>query len=333
MWYPPAMKTSPPAITRPADVLLDPLAAPGDQLAAAHALRDALASLAGWSEEDPGVGVEVAVAGGIAICPLDATRCIPEYRRTAGFLQGLAAAIDDAAARCEGVVDVLYAGCGPLAPLALALVHRAPRARFWPVDIHPENVACVRRLVAAAGLEEHFGAIVAADASGHRWPVAGHVAVAEVMQRGLEKEPQIAVTANLADQLRPEGRLVPERIVLEVLLFDTAAEFAAAAAGAEPPPPRVRVPVAPLLALDRRSAAALRDGAAVEFGYEEPAGLQVLVSTRIEVHGDLILRDYECSLTLPWVAHDLGRSGPGRRGRIRYVSGPSPRLAAEPLAC
>jgi len=220
-------------------------------------------------------------------------------------------------------VEVLYAGCGPLAPLAVALCHRASRARFWPVDIHEANAASVRRLVEAVGVADRFGDIAAADASRHHWPVTGHVGVAEVMQRGLEKEPQVAVTAHLAAQLEPEGILVPRSIALDVQLFDPTAEF-----GLDDRAP-VRVPLARLLELTRESAALLRGGAAVDVEYTEPAGLQVMVSTGIEVADGVVLDDRDCSLTLPWVAHDLGLSGPGRRGRVRYLTGEKPRLAAE----
>lgn len=323
------MPTPPDTITRPTDVLLDPSAFPGDQLAAAHALRDALAQLAGWSEADPGAEAETPVDGGVAISPVDAARCIPEYRRTAAFLQGVLQAVEAASARVgDGPVEVLYAGCGPLAPLAVALAHRAPRARFWPVDIHDRNVASVRRLIAAAGLADRFGEVAAADASRHRWPVPGHVGVAEVLQRGLEKEPQVAVTAHLATQLVPDGILVPRRIALDALLFDPATEF-----DLEASRERVRVPLAPVLELTRESAADLRGGAEAEFDYAEPAGLHVMVATRIEVGDGVVLGDHACSLTLPWVAHALGLSGPGRRGRIRYLTGARPRLEAEPLQC
>jgi len=311
-----------------ADTLLSSDSYPGELLDAAHALREVLADLAEWDDQADEAAQQIELDAGVAIAPVDAARCILDFRRTAAYMRGTLAAITAAGACTDGPVDVLYAGCGPLAPLAVALCHRAPQARFWPVDIHRDATESVRRLVSGAGYEEQFGDIVRADAARHRWPVAGHVAIAEVMQKALEKEPQIAVAANLATHLRPGGVLVPKRISLHVQLLDPAVEFDLEQGAAREAKVRVRVPLSPLLQLRADNAAELTGGSEVEFEFTDPRGLQAMVSTRIDVYGDISLGDYDCGLTVPWLAHDLGRSGPGLRGRLRLVPGPSPRLEA-----
>ncbi|MBC8424809.1 hypothetical protein H8E07_11860 [bacterium] len=311
-----------------ADTLLSPDCYPGELLDAAHALHEILADLAEWDDQSDEAAQQIELDAGVAIAPVDAARCILDFRRTAAYLRGTLAAITAAGADTDGPVEVLYAGCGPLAPLAVALCHRAPRARFWPVDIHRNATESVHRLVSRAGYEEQFGDIVRADAARHRWPAAGHVAIAEVMQKALEKEPQIAVAANLATQLRPGGVLVPERISLDVQLLDPAVEFDLEQGTTRETEARVRVPLVSFLQLRADNAAELMAGCEVEFEFTDPRGLQVMVSTRIDVHGDISLGDYDCGLTIPWLAHDLGRSGPGQRARLRLVPGPSPHLEA-----
>jgi len=312
-----------------ADQLLDPASYPGQLLAAAQSLRETLAALAGWDEHSADAAIETGLAEGVAISPADAARCILDYQRTVCFLRGTLAAIEAAGARCDGRIDVLYAGCGPLAPLAVALCHRAPRARFWPVDIHTSAVDSVRRLVARAGYDDQFGEIVCADASEHHWPTAGQVGIVEVMQRALEKEPQIAVTANLAPQLLPGGTLVPKCVKLAVQLLDPAVEFNVGHDESPELAERIRIPIVPLLQLRADNAAELLAGCAVEFAFDEPPALAVMVSTQITVYDEIVLNDYDSGLTMPWLAHDLGRSGPGKRGVIRLVTGRSPRLESE----
>ncbi len=295
---------------------------------AAETLRNVLGGLAEWDDQSPDACEEISLDAGIAIAPVDAARCILDFQRTTAFLRGVMAAVTAATPNPDGVVDVLYAGCGPLAPLAVALCHRLPQARFWPVDIHGSSVDSVRRVVERAGYGEHFGDIACADAIRHQWPVVGDVAVVEVMQSTLEKEPQIAITANLANQLRSGGVLVPECVALDLQLHNVATEFGLNPGADMVPHGRVRVPLAPLLRLRADSAAELMDGCEVSFDFSDPHGLNAMISTRIDVYGDICLGDYDSGLTTPWTAFEIGRSGPGRRAKVTLVPGPSPRWEA-----
>ena len=52
-----------------------------------------------------------------------------------------------------------------------------------------------------------------------------HILVIEAMQKALEKEPQVALTLNLARRLPDGGVLIPERIRLAACLADLGREF------------------------------------------------------------------------------------------------------------
>jgi hypothetical protein len=53
-----------------------------------------------------------------------------------------------------------------------------------------------------------------------------------------------------------------------------------------------------------------------------------MVTTRITVQDDIVLADHDSGLTMPWIAHDLGRLAPGTRVQVRLTAGPLPHLAA-----
>lgn len=121
----------------------------GDQLAAARDLHALLGALSGL-DRHAGADVDRAriLSVGKAISPRDAARGVLDFKRTAAFLLGLESAIRAALSGFdERPVHVLYAGCGPLAPLAICLMPRFPPAevQFTLVDVHDASIDCARR--------------------------------------------------------------------------------------------------------------------------------------------------------------------------------------------
>jgi predicted RNA methylase len=125
---------------------------------------------------------------------------------------GTIAAIQDAVRRfAPAVVEVLYAGTGPLAPLAfLTMPSLDPRSvRFTLLDVHPHSVRSVATLVERLGMTQYVRDVVCADAARYQHPVPLHVVISETMQRALAEEPFVAITRNVCPQLAPGGILVP----------------------------------------------------------------------------------------------------------------------------
>ena len=273
-----------------------------------------------------------------------------DYRRTSGFLRGLHAAILEARARFPGAAtEILYAGCGPFAPLVLPLTTRfgPDEIGFTLLDVHERSLDAARRVFEALGKGAFVRDYVRCDAAAyqHDAPHPVHVVVVEAMQVALEKEPQVAITLNLAPQLCPGGIFLPERIAVDCCLCDLAGEFPALAAGADAadaPPAggggRVRIGLGRVLDL---TAAGCRGLPASGSGDEQggtspvpkvllrvPEGLDgeydLMLSTSITVFGPIALDEYESGLTSPKILYDAGRMRGGEVLEFEYRLGDRP---------
>lgn len=310
--------------------LLDPGAPLGEQRAAAEELFALCCELAGLRPDAADLGDEpTPLPEGRALGPLSAARCLLDFARTAAFLRGLRAALAQAQARFGAPVEVLYAGCGPFAPLFLPLTTALPpgTARFTLLDLHPQSVAVAARLVEAFRAGPWLAGLRADDAFAFKPQRPVHVAVVETMQRALEHEPQAALMARLARLLAPGGLLLPEEVELGVALADLGREFG--------PGARRREPLGTLLRLTRQTlaegaAAAEASLACVVPDEAEPG--HALVLTRVRVLGPQALGDYDSGLTYPLVLHGLGLLDPGCAFEVCWRGGPDPQVGARLLS-
>lgn len=331
------------------NALLSAATPPGELRAAAEALGKLLSSLSGV-QLDSSLADDCTytmLPTGKAIAPREAARCVMDFQRTAKFLRGVEAAILAAQQRFSSrPIEVLYAGCGPFATLAVPLMTRlAPDdVRFTLLDIHRRSLDAAHLLIEQLDLAGFVREYVPGDAGTYQQPAdrSMHVLVVETMQSALAKEPQVAVTCNLARQLCPGGLLVPERIAVDAVLLD------------------IRVEVQQMLKLD--SAPTDGDSRRVTRGREHLACLFELTAdtwreqehlarsststwppvvarvpdwesdrlgivtlcTRIQVFDSIELSNYQAGVTYPVMLHELGDVGPGTRIEFKYISGPVP---------
>jgi hypothetical protein len=312
-----------------AATLLDRRASGAAQQAACAALHAACLARLPTLEEGA-----TALACGAALAPAAAANCLLDHARTACLLRALDARIAERRAQADEV-RVLYAGCGPLAPLALLLARRwrGRGVRFELVDIHPQSIAAARRLFALAEVAGMLAGTTCADAATLRLAAGAprpQLLVAEVMQRALAREPQVAVVANLLPQCAADAVLVPESIQVAAALGD------AAAYAADPAMLRTRR-IAPLLTLARDSvpaiAAALRGGAAAlpEVQCVVPPGSHgardLVLTTQLVAGPGEVLDEAASGLTMPWFAHALGRLHGGETLGFAYRLGADPGFA------
>lgn len=262
---------------------------------------------------------------GTAISTLEAARCVLDFQRTTVLLRAVDDALRSRLERLDGI-EVLYAGCGPFAPLLLPLLARYPasRLRATLLDVHAPALAGAQRLCADAGVADRLRPGLCADAARVRLPrhAPPQVLILEVMQRALEKEPQLAVLANLVPQCAPALTSVPHRIRVSAELADLGREFDASGA-------RRRLPLGELMELSCDSLPGLVSRAAsgripcpaIHVPADAPAGLSLMLRTQIEAGPGHVLGDYDSGLTYPLLLGALGDITPGERFDCDYRLG------------
>lgn len=322
-----------------ATILLE-AAEPGQLLAAVEAYFQRCGEVAGTPSSQA-----TQLGAGVAISPEDAARCTLDVMRTATFVRGVRAALDSLHQRFSSrPLRILYAGCGPLAPLGILPIALAPSAaEDWLfVDVHASALLQARRLLEYWQLREAQVSFLCADASQlwlREWEP--DLVIAEVMQRSLSKEPQLAVTAALTELLAPEGILIPAAVEVHLALARLSAEFDLSGARTPVSRPRVRTGLGRLLRVDRENAAELYARATSAGGLDlgrwvvgrlEEADMTPILQTSIEVFAGHRLGDYDSGLTVPEVLHDLVPVREGDAFVAHYEMGPSPRLLVERAA-
>lgn len=156
---------------------------------------------------------------GIALSSQHALDCLKDPLRTIRFIKGTFFAIHKAIHQFPNEkIELLYAGCGPGAPIIIPLLSlfTPEQISITLIDINETSIYSVSKLVKELNLKDYVKSIILTDATKYRHPenTPLHIVLSETMDKGLTKEPQVAITQNLAPQLITNGILVPEAITI-----------------------------------------------------------------------------------------------------------------------
>jgi hypothetical protein len=313
-----------------------------------HSLLSAISGIDDNSSH-PSDSLKTLLSFGEAISPKDAARCVLDAARTSKFLRGIYSALLEAQKRFpDGPIEILYAGCGPFAPLAIPLttLFNADQIQFTLLDIHPRSLESAQHIIQTLGLQAYMRDYVQGDAASYVHRGTLHMVIAETMKKALSKEPQVAITLNLAPQLCQGGILIPEKVTVDVCLFDPRKEFTSPATGCNErvssvpnmQVERTRIHLGRIFELSVEKASDLvgrcsNNGSFAE-GYlpagtidipeEVTEGLELILSTTITVFTPIVLGEYESGLTHPMHLHNLSRPEGGDKIEFRYSLNSNP---------
>lgn len=315
--------------------LLDPESEPGQLREACIRLQDVFAGLSSVGEDSTGADDdrETRLPTGVALSPRDAARCVVDTQRTVMFIRGIHSAIRRALDRLpDRPIQLLYAGCGPYATLALPLTmcFTPERLQLTLLDIHERSIEAVRRVIDGLGVHAWVRACLVSDATSYAHPSGSplHILVIEAMQKALEKEPQVALTLNLARQLPDGGILIPEEVRLKACLADLNREFTLYPADHEGGEPmantRRRSDLGTIVKLTRQTDGSDLQPKTISAPENIESCHRLLILTSIRVFEDHVLGDYDSGITYPTAVREVGTVRPGDRFRLRYETGSCP---------
>lgn len=164
---------------------------------------------------------ETLLPGGIALSSSDAALCVDDYIRTARFIKGTYFAIKELLQKFpDQKINILYAGCGPYATILLPIVPLLNKndISITLLDINEYSIQSVTSLITELDITGYDMEVIQDNAITYKQPLSKplHLVVTETMFHALTREPQAAVTANLAPQIITDGILIPEEIKLSM---------------------------------------------------------------------------------------------------------------------
>ena len=194
-------------------------------LEASRELYQLLSLTSGVDEQNSNYKHDLQTASGKAIATLWAAKCITDFLRTQRFFRGIHQAVIDSQQKYPGEkINILYAGSGPFATLALPVMclFSSDEVSFTLIEIQETSVQCLQTILEYYDFQEHVHALIQTDATRYKLEETKkiHIVISETMQHALEKEPQVEITMNLAHQLDDETIWIPEDIKIDASLIN-----------------------------------------------------------------------------------------------------------------
>lgn len=167
---------------------------------------------------------------GRAISPFEAAHCIKEFMRTKAFIKGIHFAIRDLKKEIKNEpIRILYAGTGPFATLMLPMtsLYSKDEIQFTLIEINNQSVNCLEKVINHFGINDYIDEVILTDATSYSLVDSGrhHILLTETMQQALRNEPQVSIALNLLPQIRKDGIMIPENIIINLGLIDSKKDF------------------------------------------------------------------------------------------------------------
>jgi predicted RNA methylase len=163
----------------------------------------------------------VPTARGMALSLNYAAQCLLDYRRTAKFIQGIVAAIQEKQRSHPGqVIRIFYAGCGPYAPFVtfIAPLFRPEEIQFSLLEINEESLESAKKLIEALDQRGYINEYYLADAVTFEIPSPDsfQILISETLDAVLYRECYVPILFNLLPQLSEQITVIPENVHLNL---------------------------------------------------------------------------------------------------------------------
>ena len=285
-------------------------------------LHSLLSGISGMNN-DPSDSLSTALPFGEAISPINAAWCVSDAARTSKFSRGIYAALLDAQQRFPNdAIEILYAGCGPFATLVipLAMQFKPDQIQITLLDIHARSLESAQHVIETLRLTDYIREYIQSDAASYVHPRPLHMVITETMQKALSKEPQVAITVNLAPQLCRGGIFIPERVTIDAYLSDPHKEYVVGDRSDRIKLGRVfELTVENAIELSRScNAQASLSAAAMDLPREIAERQKLMLATTITVFDMIVIGEYESGLTHPLWFHDFSGANGGDRIEFKY---------------
>ncbi|QIL38106.1 hypothetical protein G7074_01720 [Pedobacter sp. HDW13] len=142
-----------------------------------------------------------------------------EIFRTQRFVRGLYWAVKDKLAQKGSPVQVLYAGTGPFATLALPIMSQfsPEEVQFSFLEINQNSYNKLLDVISAFNFQQYVKRIELTDATSYILPDKEvDIVLSETLNKALITEPQVFIMLNLASQLDDQAIYLPEEITVNL---------------------------------------------------------------------------------------------------------------------
>ncbi len=169
----------------------------------------------------PDTQKDIHLLHGIALSQEHAGDCIKDAKRTIHFINGVFEVITQSIQKFPNTpIRILYAGCGPYAPLILPLLafFESSQLAITLIDINQSSIKTLTGIIDQLDCQDYIEDILVTDAITYqpKNDYQFHIILTETMFHALTEEPQVAITQNLSQFLIPDGFFIPERITLSL---------------------------------------------------------------------------------------------------------------------
>lgn len=165
----------------------------------------------------------VPTKNGKALSLLHAAQCLLDYQRTRYFLSGIKDAIDDKLSQKQNTpLRILYAGCGPFAPLftLIAPLYSSDQIQFEILEVNSTSLQVARDLTEKLELSTFVRDFIEADAITYQipHPETVDILISETLDSLLSRESYVPIKLNFSKQLTGNAIFIPENVTLKINL-------------------------------------------------------------------------------------------------------------------